>query len=411
MGVSIDCLPNEIVVKIISNLHVYDRINCQKVCVRWQKLAYIFMKDIKAFNFGHHWRICKDTEHIPLDNCLNEYERALKLMDETSLLTHILSSLLSLKCLNVYLRNGQSVKAIEKFCPDLECLTLVSFEDQVMLNGIDMISKLGHRLKHLKVCDESRVLRRNELDHKLVKMLSKCPKLKVFHLSRMHLGSDSFSAIGPKIKEISAQVGGEFIQSLSDRNSKNKLETLLIRHSIINSWRMQTICNHFVNLKKLYVESYTDCDDFDFCQSLARMTRLEHLEINFIPKLYNGFLCVDHYLTHILVNCPQLKNISLSNCINAEISDDTFVNLVTYCPNIERIHFWKFGNMRAVTKRGVQSVLKASRLTYLTLDALLYGNILEHSCDWIETIFDSNPNLNFIYLFVHKLTRNAIIYN
>lgn len=412
VNMSIDCLPNEIVVKIITNLPVYDRIRCQQVCDRWKNLSHIFMRDVKAFNFGHHWKICDDDGHRPLDNngLTHGCETDLKLFDETTLLANILGSLLNLKCLNVYLRNEASVKVISKLCPDLECLTLVSFQDQVMLSCIEMVSMLGHSLRHLKICDESRVLRRNELDYRLVSMLTKCTKLEVFHMCRLHLGADSFAAIGPNIREISAQFGGELIQSLSDRHS-NSLQTLLIRHSIINSWRMQTICQHFVNLKKLYVESYTDCDDFVFCQAIARMTQLEHLEINFIPKLYNGFLCIDHCLTHIARNCPKLRQLSLSNCINAEISDDILVNLMSYCPHIERIHFWKFGDMRRVTKTGIDSVLSASRLIYLTLEALLFNHRLEYSRDSIQTVFDANPYLNFVYLFVHKFSRNPNLLN
>ena len=402
-----NCLPNEIIIKIISQLCVYDRISCEQVCHRWQQLAHIFMAGVNAFNFGHHLRICSDSDHKVFDprGLSNGFERVIKVLDETSFLKQILSFTPRLKCLNVYLRNGKSVDTIMKYCSDIECLTLISFEDQVMLNAISMISKFGNTLRHLKICDESRVIRRNGLEDLLAGMLSQCTRLQIFHLFRIQLNARSGEVIGHNIREICTQLGCGSIQALIRRKIFENLESLLIRESLINSSRMHIICQSFTNLKKLYIESYTDCDDFTHFPLIAQMTRLEHLEINFIPKLYNGFVCIDDQLSHIFANCKQLTKISFNNCLNVSITNECLIKMSANCTELKHIHFWRFGDMMGVGQEGIEALVSLTKLRYLTLDALNF-NINQNDFELYSTkLFDLNPNLNFFYLFVNQMTR------
>ena len=407
MKTTINCLPNEIIIKIISNLCVYDRISCQQICHRWQQLSHIFMADIKAYSFGHHKRICDDTDHEVYDSrgltiC---FDKLIKILDERSIIKQTLNLTPRLKCLNVYLRDSQSVDIINDFCSDIECLTLISFEDQVMLNAIPMISKFGNTLRHLKISDESRVIRRNGLEDLMAGMLSHCTQLQVFHLFRIQLNAKSCQMLSSNIREISTQVGCSSIEALIKSKVYENVEKLLIRKSIINSNRMETICQSFINLKKFYIDSYSDCNDFTFFSLIGRMTNLEHLEINFLPKLHNNFVCIDDLLSDLFVNCTKLTEITLSCCANVKVTDQCLTKMSAFCTQLKTINFWKFGDMSGVSPVGIEALVSLTKLRYLTLDAMIFRTDQNLSYYYFQKLFKLNPNLKFIYLFANQLNR------
>ena len=168
---------------------------------------------------------------------------------------------------------------------------------------------------------------------------------------------------------------------------------------------MQTICQSFTNLKKLYIESYSDCDDFTYFSLIAQMIRLEHLEINFIPKLYNGFVCIDDELSHIFANCKNLTKLSFNSCLNVSITNECLIKMSAYCTGLKHIHFWKFGDMTGVGLEGIEALISLTKLRYLTLDALNFNSNQNDFDSFSPKLSDLNPNLDFLYLFVNQMTR------
>jgi hypothetical protein len=406
-NININSLPNEILLAIMSQMCVYDRINCKFVCLRWQQLAEKLLYEEKAFHFGHHLKICCDSDHKVIDQkgLTYYYDKVGKLLDERSLMIKILKLIPQLKSLHLYLRNEQTIDVIMENCKDIECLTLISFNDRVMLNAVAMIVKFGKTLKHLKICDESRVIARNGMEDVMANILSYCPKLEIFHLFRIQLNGKSCLMISDTIKEISTQVGSNSIRALTKRKNYSNLENLIIRDSIINLGRLRLICKSFLSIKKLFIESYSDCDNFTEFRLIGQMKQLEHLEINFMPKLHRQCISIDKELESIFTGCRNLIKISFSNCMNAAISDKCLVKMSNCCENMKHIHFWRFGDMTNVTVEGIAAFATLTKLQYLALDALHYNRNKHVLKSLSEKLMDSFKSLEFIYVMNCSIPR------
>jgi len=406
METTINCLPNEILINILSRISVYDRINCRQVCTRWQKLSQIYLSDVKAMNFGHHLRICCDSDHRVIDekSLSLYYENKYKLLEETPLMQEILYLIPRLKSLHVYLRDSQTVHIIANHCKGIECLTLISYDYQVMSNAIPMITNFGQTLRHLKISDESRALSCPQLKELIPNMLSHCTELQILHLFRIELNVKTCRMLSHTIREISTQLGSDSLEALIESRICEILERLIVRNSFINAFRMRIICIAFANLKKLHIETYSDGHDFTPLTLIAQMTRLEHLDINFVPKLTHQ-ICVDDELIEIFNGCRNLTTISLNNCLNVEITDWCLIQLSACCLNISDVHFWHFGCMARVTAEGIGSLARLHRLRYLALDAMdfLDDNSLTASA---YNLLDLNPSVHYLSLFMTTLTRN-----
>lgn len=409
MEVNINSFPNEILLKIMKQICIYDRINCRYVCLRWQSLSDKLLYEENAFHFGHHLNICCDENHKVIDKkgLTYYYDKIGKVLCEPSLMNQILKLIPKLKSIHVYIRCEQTIRVIMENCKDIECLTLISFNDKVMMSAITMIMKFGKTLKHLKICDETRALSRYGLEEVMSNVLSHCPKLEIFHLFRIQLSGMSCLMISNSIKEISTQLGSYSITALTKRKNYINLENLIIRDSIINSIRLRAICKSFLTIKKLYIESYSDCDDYKGFSLIGQMSLLQHLEINFFPKLYRQNVLIDKELSDIFSGCRNLTTISFYNCMNLKITDNSLIKMSVYCEDMKHIYFWRFADMTNITIEGIEALTTLKKLQYLTLNALHYNHEKNLMKFWSRKLMDSNKILNFVYIMDNNYFRNA----
>jgi len=213
--------------------------------------------------------------------------------------------------------------------------------------------------------------------------------------------------ISDTIKEISTQIGSNSIKALIKRKNYSNLENLIIRDSIINLFRLRLICMSFLNIKKLFIESYSDCDNFTEFSLIGQMSRLEHLEINFIPKLYRQSISIDKELSNIFSGCRNLGKISFFNCMNVEISDVSLIKMSACCENMKHINFWRFGDMTKITDEAIRALASLNKLQYLALDALHYDRNQSSLKDWGQTLMDLSLSLKFAYLMDYQIIRKA----
>ncbi len=392
-------MPNEILLKILKRLPLYDLFRLETtINKKWKSLIDQCFKDcdefpintslIEQFNSVYNGGILTfNSSHF-----MHIIEKTLQRFDAPNLKSIRLNGKADTKPISFKKVNERIIKLAQEKCPKLECLNFVEFnfknrekravyESYFKSNSVKNLRKIV--FKNTRMSDAFLEL-----------VFENCPlleNLSLIHCENKMLTGKAFAKISTnnKIKKVRL----EGADSLTNRNfltlfekckqiEKLKIEDRCLIPSKYASSLLSSICDNLTQVKRLHIPIF----------------RADHNEVHKLSRLiFLEELCVENYfmsnkaLAEILNKCTELKTLKLNGLFYEHNFDSSAFALKPIKARLEHFEINYIPRLLLDDKFMPAFMQYGPSLTRLSL----YGNRTMNSAK-VNKILDACPKLSFI---------------